>query len=260
MIVPVTMKLYSNIRKLAFHLFTFAILAPFVEGADVIVIAGQSNAWNLGQLGSGSTVIAPHKVHYYTRGCVADAQVAPSYTLLTSLDPNSSGTDLVKGMVDELGEDVVVVHLACCGSPISSPGFDGGARTWYPGDDPQAGQFFSGGICAKFVTFYGNAKSHYVANNPGETWNLKAVFWHYQRGPYPVYSFKEKGRTVSRRLHSAEEVSMYRQQIQDDRRFQQVVSELLKVGEQLSDAAARTAAVKKTPHTRSKKTRKSASG
>ena len=82
----------------------------------------------------------------------------------------------------------------------------------------------------------------------------------YQRGPYPVYSFKEKGRTVSRRLHSAEEVSVYRQQIQDGRRFQQVVNELLKVGEQLGDGAAQTAAVKKTPHTRSKRIRKSVSG
>ena len=67
----------------------------------------------------------------------------------------------------------------------------------------------------------------------------------YQRGPYPVYSFKEKGRTVSRRLHGAEELRLYRQQIQDGRRFQQVVSELLKVGEALSDAATQTATVKK---------------
>jgi hypothetical protein len=83
---------------------------------------------------------------------------------------------------------------------------------------------------------------------------------HYQRGPYPVYSFKEKGRTVSRRLHGAQEVSLYRQQIQNGRRFQKVVNELLKVGEELSDTAAQTATVKKTPHTKSKRIRKSVSG
>ncbi|MDP6523106.1 MAG: hypothetical protein QGH15_02695 [Kiritimatiellia bacterium] len=82
----------------------------------------------------------------------------------------------------------------------------------------------------------------------------------YQRGPYPVYSFKEKGRTISRRLHSAEEINLYRQQIQDGRRFQKVVNELLKVSEALSDTTARTLTVKKTPHTRSKRTRKSVSG
>ena len=82
----------------------------------------------------------------------------------------------------------------------------------------------------------------------------------YERGPYPVYSFKERGRTVSRRLHSGTEVDLYRQQIHNGRRFQQVVGELLRLGEQLSDATVHSGAVKKTPPTRSRRTRKSASG
>jgi len=82
----------------------------------------------------------------------------------------------------------------------------------------------------------------------------------YERGPYPLYSFKEKGRTVSRRLHSATEVDVYRQQIDNGRRFQQVVDELLRVSEQLSDATVQTDTVKKTPRTKSRRTRKSNSG
>lgn len=82
----------------------------------------------------------------------------------------------------------------------------------------------------------------------------------YQRGPYPVFSFKEKGRTVSRRLHSPAEVALYRQQIGNGRRFQQVVAELLRVSEQLSDATVQADTVKKTPHIRSRKTMKSIGG
>lgn len=82
----------------------------------------------------------------------------------------------------------------------------------------------------------------------------------YERGPYPVYSFKEKGRTVSRRLHSPQEVDLYRQQIDNGRRFQQVVDELLRVSQHLSDAAVQTDTVKKTPRTRSRRTRKSNGG
>jgi len=82
----------------------------------------------------------------------------------------------------------------------------------------------------------------------------------YQRGPYPVYTFKEHGRTVSKRLSDPQRVDLYRQQIRDGRRFQEVVAELMRVGEALSDDAAQSDTVKKTPHTKSKRTRKSSAG
>jgi len=82
----------------------------------------------------------------------------------------------------------------------------------------------------------------------------------YERGPYPVYSFKEKGRTVSRRLHSPSEVEIYRNQIQDGKRFQQVTAELLRVCEQLSDTAVQNDTLKKTPRTKSRSTKKSIAG
>ena len=82
----------------------------------------------------------------------------------------------------------------------------------------------------------------------------------YRRGPYPVYTFKERGRTVSKRLREPRQVELYRQQIRDGRRFQEVVAELMRVGEALSDAAAQSDTVKKTPHTSSGRTRKSSAG
>lgn len=82
----------------------------------------------------------------------------------------------------------------------------------------------------------------------------------YRRGPYPVYTFKERGRTVSKRLREPRQVDIYRQQIRDGRRFQEVVAELMRVGEALSDATAQSDTVKKTPHTKSKRTRKSNAG
>ena len=56
-----------------------------------------------------------------------------------------------------------------------------------------------------------------------------------RRGPYTLYSFKEKGKTVSRRVRTKRDAETYRKQIASFRRFQQVVSELLRLGEQLSD-------------------------
>jgi hypothetical protein len=81
-----------------------------------------------------------------------------------------------------------------------------------------------------------------------------------RRGPYPIYSFKEKGRTISRRLHDPQQVQQYRQQIQNGRRFQQVVNELLHVGEALGDRVLDQETVKKTPFTRSTRIRKFSAG
>jgi len=56
-----------------------------------------------------------------------------------------------------------------------------------------------------------------------------------RRGPYVLYSFKDKGKTVSRRVTDRGQVGVYRKQIGAFRRFQEVVKELVSIGEQLSD-------------------------
>jgi hypothetical protein len=67
-----------------------------------------------------------------------------------------------------------------------------------------------------------------------------------KRGPYPLLTRKEGKKTVSQRLSDPAVVPLYRQQIQDLRRFQTVVDQLVRVGEQLSDLAVAEVAQKKT--------------
>lgn len=68
-----------------------------------------------------------------------------------------------------------------------------------------------------------------------------------RRGPYPVHTCKEAGRTVSRRLCRPELVAACREHIAQGRRFQELTARLLRLGEQLSDQILSGAALKKTP-------------
>jgi len=68
----------------------------------------------------------------------------------------------------------------------------------------------------------------------------------HRRGPYPIYTFKEAGKTVSRRLTKPELIDTYRQHIEQGRRFQELTAHLLRLGEQLSDQALEATALKKT--------------
>lgn len=76
-----------------------------------------------------------------------------------------------------------------------------------------------------------------------------------RRGPYTLYSFKDKGgRTVSRRLSDPAQIAHYRSQIEAFRQFQQCTAELLALGEVLCDRALEEEpeAQKKTPITKPK--------
>lgn len=68
-----------------------------------------------------------------------------------------------------------------------------------------------------------------------------------RRGPYPVYTAKENGRTVSRRLNRPELVTACREHIAQGRRFRELVDQLMRLGEALSDQALSDTALKKTP-------------
>lgn len=68
-----------------------------------------------------------------------------------------------------------------------------------------------------------------------------------RRGPYHLYTFKDKQQTVSRRLCNSSEVKICREQIAAFRQFQELTAELLLIGEQLSDLAVEDCSiVKKT--------------
>jgi hypothetical protein len=66
-----------------------------------------------------------------------------------------------------------------------------------------------------------------------------------KRGPYPLLTRKQGGKTLSVRLTDPEVVPLYRQQIETLHQFESVVDELIGVGEQLSDLAVANVVQKK---------------
>jgi len=56
-----------------------------------------------------------------------------------------------------------------------------------------------------------------------------------RRGPYPLYTFKEKGKTVSRRLRKKAQAALCREQIEAFRRFEQLAAEFQDISQQLAD-------------------------
>lgn len=66
-----------------------------------------------------------------------------------------------------------------------------------------------------------------------------------RRGPYPLYTYKDQNRTVSRRVSDPQALPLYRDQILAFRRFQELTAELTRLGEELSDLAIPPGEVKK---------------
>jgi hypothetical protein len=79
-----------------------------------------------------------------------------------------------------------------------------------------------------------------------------------KRGPYPLLTRKQGGKTLSVRLTDPALVPLYRQQIQALRQFETVVDQLVGVGEELSDLAVAEGVQKKT-HDRTGTKRRGAS-
>ena len=81
-----------------------------------------------------------------------------------------------------------------------------------------------------------------------------------KHGPYLLYSFKDKGKSVSRRITNPKLEALYKEQIEAFRRFKELTAELVRIGEQIADLAlADDKAVKKTLSKRifkSKRTKK----
>jgi hypothetical protein len=50
-------------------------------------------------------------------------------------------------------------------------------------------------------------------------------------GPYALLSFKQKGKTISRRLHDLEEIRRLEQQVENYHIFQQLCRRLVEIGE-----------------------------
>jgi hypothetical protein len=55
------------------------------------------------------------------------------------------------------------------------------------------------------------------------------------RGPYPLFSCKRKGKTVSRRVHSEPELKRLERQVQNFHRFQELSRQLIETAEILCE-------------------------
>jgi hypothetical protein len=60
----------------------------------------------------------------------------------------------------------------------------------------------------------------------------------YRRGPYWTYTFKQGGQTRGKHLRHAQEVELYRGQIEAFRRWQALSVELVQVSQRLADLEA----------------------
>ena len=54
-------------------------------------------------------------------------------------------------------------------------------------------------------------------------------------GPYALFTFKQKGRTVSRRLHDVEEIRRLEHQVENYHIFQQLCRRLVEIGEAICE-------------------------
>jgi hypothetical protein len=81
-----------------------------------------------------------------------------------------------------------------------------------------------------------------------------------KRGPYPLLTKKVGANTVSQRLCDPTVCALYRRQIQAMRQFEDVVGQLVRIGEKLSDLAVAETVQKKTRSAAGAKRRSAASG
>ncbi len=57
-----------------------------------------------------------------------------------------------------------------------------------------------------------------------------------RRGPYYLYSYKEKGKTISRRLSGPASVKRLKREIEEFRKFEKLSSELISVNHKICEA------------------------
>ena len=78
-----------------------------------------------------------------------------------------------------------------------------------------------------------------------------------RQGPYFLYSYKEKGKTISRRLSGPGEAERFREEIEVFRRFEQLSARLVEVSHGLCDLKTRAGKAPAKPEDKKKLRRRS---
>jgi hypothetical protein len=104
--------------------------------------------------------------------CVSEP-VQSEFKVLTSLDHRAMGTELALSLLKQSDGDIIFVQYCRCGSGVANRTEKG----WYPGDDPQNGQTFDGGLYGKFQKYITHARQS-AADKFNLSWNVRGLFWH----------------------------------------------------------------------------------
>lgn len=159
------------------HLFIFvALLLGQSFAIDTYIVAGQSNGWRLSHL-KADLAEDPETdggtVHYFGMKCVSEPDSSEMVTI-RKLDETTKGYGLANALLERSGgKDIVFVQYCRCGAPVLGEA----VNTWWPGEDPAAGETFDEGLFAKFELYMEVVRAQ-VEEELGEELEFKGLFWH----------------------------------------------------------------------------------
>lgn len=88
----------------------------------------------------------------------------------------SLATSLLANGLQQDGRDVAIFAFARNGAGLNfNTGPDGNDWEWYPGDDPEQGEFYNGSLYANFVNWTQTRLQELI--NAGHTPTVKGLFW-----------------------------------------------------------------------------------
>lgn len=164
------------LRVLILVVLAASCLIPAVDearAADVYIVAGQSNGYRISSLRAGDQPLPDgRRIFYYGMACVSEPERS-DFRVLTSLDPRAMGTSMALELLKLSEGDIIFVQYCRCGSGVGTQTEKG----WYPGDDPQNGKTFDGGLFAKFQKYVAHAEQT-AREDYDLTWTHKGLFWH----------------------------------------------------------------------------------
>ncbi len=174
----------------------FAALAAWVHAVDVYIVAGQSNGWRMSHLAAGTQSEGP-AVHYFGMDCVSEPEGSTMRTL-SSLSAGTMGFGLADALRRKSDGEIVVVQYCRCGAPVTVSA----QNSWFPGEDPENGKVFEGGLMVRFEKYIKSAREQ--VEQSGRTWEVKGVIWHQGESDVPSDKmiFERDLRNVFKRFRS----------------------------------------------------------
>lgn len=187
----------SGVMRLFLRLMVGLVsLVTWVYGVDVYIVAGQSNGWRMSHLAAGAQSEGP-AVHYFGMDCVSEPESSTMRTM-SSLSAGTMGYGLADALRRRSDGEIVVVQYCRCGAPVTASA----QNSWFPGEDPENGKVFEGGLMVRFERYLKSARQQ--VEQSGRTWEVKGVIWHQGESDVPSDKviFERDLRNVFKRFRS----------------------------------------------------------